>query len=83
MTVLADATGSAAVSGYIVGTASLLTVALVGYIARIARKFMGEHDWLISTTKQNTKDIAENTNAIRRMLEQREKLISQRDRRRR
>ena len=62
---------------YVLPTASLLTVALLGYIARVIRKpfrrLREEHDWLMRTTKQNTEQIAANTQAIKAMLDRAER----------
>lgn len=68
---------SPAVIDYILPTASLLTVALLTYIARTFSRFRAEHHWLMEITKEHSEQISENTTAIRRMLEQREKLIEQ------
>ena len=75
---------NATVLDYIYPTLSAATVLLLGYIARkvtiAVRKFRSEHEWLIETTTKHSEQISENTTAIRRMLEQREKLIEQIDR---
>lgn len=90
MASLASAAPTPVLINYILATAPLLTVALLGYIAKMIRKFLGEHTWLMETTKthgeqiaSNSKEIASNTKAIRRMLDQREKIIEQRNRKRR
>lgn len=71
---------------FIYPTLSALTVLLLGYIARKVaigvRKFRTQHDWLMETTREHGEQIAENTAAIKRMLEQRERLIDQQPRRR-
>ena len=73
-------TGNPGVVDYVLPTASLLTVAVLTYIARKVRKFMGDHEWLMEMTKKHSEQIDSNTEAIRRLLEQRERLIEQRDR---
>lgn len=82
MSLAAGGPNSTAVD-YILATAPLLTVALLTYIARMIRRFLGEHAWLMETTRQHGEEIASNTKAIKRMLDQREKIIEQRGRKRR
>lgn len=69
---------SPAIINYVYPTLSLLTVALLGYIARkvavAVRKYRAEHEWLMETVQANTA-------AIKTMLEQREKLLDQDGRR--
>ena len=66
--------GNPAVAQFVESAASGLLVVLVGWITatvrRAAKKFMGEHDWLMQTTAKNSTQIAENTQAIKQMLEQ-------------
>lgn len=56
--------GNPALAQFILAVASGLTVVVLGYIANMLRRFMGEHKWLMDSTKQNTE-------AIRMLLEER------------
>jgi len=54
------------VAQFVISTASALTVGALLYIARMMRKLMKEHEWLMTVTKENTE-------AIRKMLEPRQR----------
>ncbi len=58
--------GNPAVAQFVISTASALTVGALLYIARMMRKLMKEHEWLMTVTKENTE-------AIRKMLEPRQR----------
>ena len=75
------ASATSPVAEVIIGVSSGLTTTFIGYLVvtvrKGAKKLMGQHEWLMSTTKDNSDQIAENTRNIKMMLEQREELISQ------
>lgn len=77
--------GSPAVIDFVYPTLSLLTVAILGYIARKVAKYLkghnDQHDYLMAASGTQGAQIAENTKAIKQMLEQRERLIDQTARR--
>lgn len=66
--------GNPAVAQFVESAASGLLVVLVTWITatirRVAKRFMGQHDWLMKTTTANTEAISRNTEAIKQMLEQ-------------
>lgn len=49
--------GNPAVAQFILSVASGLTVVVLGYIANMLRRFMREHEYLMTTTKQHSEAI--------------------------
>jgi hypothetical protein len=46
--------GNPALAQIVISTASAASTALLFWLVRTLKKFMGEHEWLITTTKQHS-----------------------------